>query len=271
MDRFQLQWADFDKNLTSCIKEFRDEDDLCDVTLVCDDDQVKAHKIILSASSTFFQSVIKRNPHAHPLLYIRGIRSEDLKSLLDFMYLGKTEVAQDKVDTFLSLGEELGIKGLAGREQGLKEEEQKNSVENNEERKQAKDNDRFVKHEISVEEDILVTNNISFESIEQSTLEENIENIENEASDMSPDCDVASQVEKLLTKVNIGSGKAGWKCTQCGKYSRFKHNLQKHIEIHIEGLCFPCKHCGRTFKTSNSLNSHSYTNQACRAKRMSAV
>ena len=112
MDQYQLQWNHFEDNLATSFKALRDDCELFDVTLACDDDQVEAHKMILSASSSFFKRIIKRNPHSHPLLYLKGVKVEILKSMLDFMYLGKTNVAQDEVDRFLILGEELGIKGL---------------------------------------------------------------------------------------------------------------------------------------------------------------
>ena len=40
---------------------------------------------------------------------------------MDFIYLGKTRIAQDKVETFLKLGEELGVKGLVRNQLGLQE------------------------------------------------------------------------------------------------------------------------------------------------------
>jgi len=112
MESVQLEWSHFQNNLVSSFKMLREESELYDVTLACDDDQVEAHKVILSASSSFFKNIIKRNPHPHPLLYLKGVKVENLKSLLDFMYLGKTKVAQDQVETFLLLGEDLGVKGL---------------------------------------------------------------------------------------------------------------------------------------------------------------
>jgi len=118
MDNFQLQWNQFEDNLATSFQALRNEGELYDVTLACDDDQVEAHKMILSASSGFFKTIIKRNPHAHPLLYLKGVKIQSLRSLLDFMYLGKTNVAQDQVETFLKLGEELGVKGLVSNQQG---------------------------------------------------------------------------------------------------------------------------------------------------------
>jgi len=111
--------------LATSVKALREESELYDVTLACDDDQIEAHKVILSASSSFFKRIIKRNPHAHPLLYLKGVKVDILTSMLDFMYLGRTSVAQSQVETFLMLGDELGVKGLVRN----KEKEQEEHVE----------------------------------------------------------------------------------------------------------------------------------------------
>ena len=105
MGSFELKWSDFQENLASSFKELREEGDFFDVTLVCGDDQLEAHKFILSASSVFFKSIIKRNPHAHPLIYLKGVKIEDMRALIDFIYLGQTKVSQDDVQAFLALGE----------------------------------------------------------------------------------------------------------------------------------------------------------------------
>ena len=117
MASLELKCSDFGDNLVSVFKDLRMENDLVDITLVCNDGQLKAHKVVLAASSDFFKSIIKINPHPHPLIYFKDVRTDDLNSLLDFIYLGKAKVPEDKVQHFLALGEELGIKGIDGNKQ----------------------------------------------------------------------------------------------------------------------------------------------------------
>ena len=60
-----------------------------DVTLACEDGkQVEAHKVILASSSPFFHNFLKRNKHPHPLIYMRGVKSDDLLAIVDFLILG---------------------------------------------------------------------------------------------------------------------------------------------------------------------------------------
>ena len=111
-DKYCLRWNDFETNISTAFRELRNDQDFFDVTLACDDDQIQAHKIILSACSPFFKSILKRNHHEHPLLYLKGVKYADLVAVLDFMYHGEVHVAQDELNTFLGIAEELKIKGL---------------------------------------------------------------------------------------------------------------------------------------------------------------
>ena len=79
---------------------------------------MEAHKVILSASSPSLKSLLKRNKHAYPLIYMRGMKSEDLLAIVDFLYSGEANIYQDNLDTFLNIAEELKLKGLNGEEGG---------------------------------------------------------------------------------------------------------------------------------------------------------
>ena len=94
-----------------------------DVTLVsADNQQLPAHKVVLSTGSQFFREIFIRNPHPQPLLYLK-LRYCDLLSLMRFIYLGECEVDQRDIDQFLQTAKELRVEGLSS-EDGVKEEEQ---------------------------------------------------------------------------------------------------------------------------------------------------
>jgi len=111
-EKFCLRWNDFENNISSAFKELRDDKSFFDVTLACDDEQIQAHKVILSACSPFFRNILRRNPHQHPLLYLKGVKYSDLQSVLNFMYHGEVNVAQEELNSFLAVAEDLRIKGL---------------------------------------------------------------------------------------------------------------------------------------------------------------
>ena len=117
-EKFCLKWNDFERNISLSFREIREENDFFDVTLACDDEQIRAHKLILSACSPFFKDVLRKNPHQHPLLYLRGIKFRDIQSILQFMYHGEVNVAQEDLNSFLSISEELKVKGLTQGKNG---------------------------------------------------------------------------------------------------------------------------------------------------------
>jgi len=117
-EKFCLRWNDFETNISSAFRELRDDKDFFDVTLACEDEQIQAHKVILSACSPFFRNVLRRNPHQHPLLYLKGVKYTDLQSVLNFMYHGEVNVAQEELNSFLAVAEDLRVKGLTQNQSG---------------------------------------------------------------------------------------------------------------------------------------------------------
>ena len=115
-EKLCLQWNDFQENIRSAFQNLREDSDFSDVTLACEDgQQVEAHKVILAASSPFFQKLLGRNKHPHPLIYMRGVTSDDLKAIVDFLYRGEANVCQENLDSFLAIAKELQLKGLMGK------------------------------------------------------------------------------------------------------------------------------------------------------------
>lgn len=122
-DNFCLRWNDFAENVSGAFKDLRAESDFFDVTLACSDSgarTLQAHKVILSACSNFFKTTFRQqmnaNKHPNPYIYLRGVTYNDLASILDFIYNGEVNVAQEDLNSFLAVAEELQIKGLTNRD-----------------------------------------------------------------------------------------------------------------------------------------------------------
>jgi len=111
-EKFCLRWNDFESHISGSLKDIRDARDFFDVTLVCEEEQLQAHKVIISACSPFFRNILQRNPHQHPLVYLKGVKYAELQSVLNFMYHGEANIAQDDLNSFLAVAEELKVKGL---------------------------------------------------------------------------------------------------------------------------------------------------------------
>merc|ERR1712073_234494 len=108
-----LRWNDFTTNLSSAFNELRGDEDFFDITLITEESEIRCHKLILGACSPHFRNIIRRlSSVQNPAIYLRGVRHEDIKNILEFMYLGMVNVAQEDLDSFLSVAQDLCIKGL---------------------------------------------------------------------------------------------------------------------------------------------------------------
>ena len=71
----------------------RNDKEFSDVTLACEDGtHVEAHKVVLISLSPFFMEILKKNKHSYRLVYMRKVKSENLISILDFLYNGKANL-----------------------------------------------------------------------------------------------------------------------------------------------------------------------------------
>ena len=76
-------------------QKLQKENDLCDITLGCEDRQIKTHKFVISAFSPVLRNILKLHQNPHPLIYLRKVRYINQKNLITFMYQGEVEVAED--------------------------------------------------------------------------------------------------------------------------------------------------------------------------------
>ena len=100
--------------MSSSFTKLRQKSEFFDVTLSCDHgkSEIQAHKVILAACSPFFHRVLARNPHQNPLIYLKGVDYDNLEAVINFMYQGEVNVAQEDLNGFLGVAQELAVKGL---------------------------------------------------------------------------------------------------------------------------------------------------------------
>ncbi|KAK9509175.1 hypothetical protein O3M35_006547 [Rhynocoris fuscipes] len=90
-----------------------ERESFCDVTLACEGKTLRAHKIMLSACSTYFDSIFSKHEDKDPIVILKDVKFEDIKALVEFMYKGEIYVENSQLNTLLQTAEELRIKGLA--------------------------------------------------------------------------------------------------------------------------------------------------------------
>ena len=248
-EKLCLQWNDFGENITSSFKELREDRELTDVTLACEDgQQIEVHKVVLASSSPFFMDLLKKNKHPHPLIYMKGLKPTDLVAIIDFLYHGEANVFQENLETFLAVAEEFRLKGLTGGAEAEKEtSSQLRELPS-------------VKKEASRK----VTQLLSEPNIEGSTLENysNDKTVALSTDKISVELqELDEQIRSMITKSDIstsnGQGKMAT-CNVCGKQGPLKH-MPQHIEAnHITGVTHACEICGKISRSRQLLSKHKH-------------
>lgn len=111
--QFCLRWNNYQTNLTNVFDQLLQSESFVDVTLACDGHSVKAHKMVLSACSPYFQALFFDNPCQHPIVIMKDIKWPELKAAVEFMYKGEINVSQEQIGPLLKVAESLKIRGLA--------------------------------------------------------------------------------------------------------------------------------------------------------------
>ena len=111
--KYEIKSTTFPDQLIGIFRDLGEERNFADVTLVSDDQiQTPAHKVVLSACSPVLKALLVNNPHSHPLLYLRGIKQDNLQALLNFMYFGETQILEDKMNDFFNAAKDLKVKEI---------------------------------------------------------------------------------------------------------------------------------------------------------------
>ena len=219
------------------------------MTLACEDGhQIEAHKVILSLSSPVFENLLKRNKHNHPMIHMRGMKSEDLVAIIDFLYCGEANVNQENLDSFLAIAEELKLKGLMGQDT-LDDTIQKSKVIPKKEHLGGKRNEgQVIKTEQTSSTSRSNDKSIAIPNYVSGDLKELDEKVK-------------SMMEKTSNMMKSGATQAYiYKCKVCGKEGA-GIAIRDHIEAnHMEGIALPCNNCGKAFRSRQSLRHHKCNN-----------
>ena len=177
---------------------------------------------------------------------MRGLKSSDLVSVVDFLYQGEVNILQDDLNDFLSLAEELQLKGLVGAEYKIEEKFQNHTI------KQIHKLKTYVTPKVlkfAKEE-----NNVVFESPPSTFNTTNLETTQ--IAQISGNEDLKQKMDELIEQNGDN-----WSCKVCGKVAnkavgQWKRNLQRHTQIHMEGLLYTCNLCAKEFKCKIYLDNH---------------
>ena len=248
-----LQWNDFKENIISAFGDLRQDKEFTDVTLACEDgQQVEVHKVVIVASSPFFQNILKRNKHPHPLIFMRGVMSENLLAMVDFFYHGEANVYQENLDSFLVLARELQLKGLQGNQ--TEEEAEIISQPTYKKSQTISSKYRSATNQFSVNKDA-VNDAELVQVVSEKALLPTVQ--------ATISCTDVESLDQQVKSMMAFSEKNGPKrqgrlriCKACGKEGSMS-NIMHHIEAnHIAGISLSCDLCGQVLGTRDALRQH---------------
>ena len=241
-EKLCLKWTDFQNLMQVSFGELRTDNDFTDVTLACEDQSIKAHKVVLSACSPFFKKLLKTHPHPHPLIYMNGMKSNSLVAIIDFLYLGEANVSQEELDSFLALAEELQLKGLVGNSKNVKVTGQPTETFNHTERKP----------------DVIEMRDVPESGASQNVFQNEVKSFEGRVV-MTYQQKPSSRIEPAtMAKIEsmIERRIDGKYCRNCGYTSNHTSHMKEHVEKHIEGLEYPCTLCNKVLRSSLAFREH---------------
>ncbi|CAG9112244.1 hypothetical protein JYU34_001527 [Plutella xylostella] len=115
-EHYSLRWNNHQAHLLRAFEALLHAETLVDVTLVCAERRVRAHKVLLGACSPLFRRIFSENPCKHPVIVLKDFQGWEVQAVVDFMYRGEVSVAQEQLGTVIRAGESLQVRGLAEHE-----------------------------------------------------------------------------------------------------------------------------------------------------------
>ena len=160
-----------------------------------------------------------------------------------YIYNGEVQIFPKNLDRFLSIAQRLKLEGLIRNDDDVKDgecSESKRVAEKNEETDVPSKNFQSLK---KARQKQSLPDDVKMEKVIVPLSSNDVSEMQNTVN------------QYIEEKCEDGSVQ----CTVCGKVdvSRNKwQNLRSHIETHLEGFLFPCQLCGKTFRSTNSYNTH---------------
>jgi len=123
-EQYCLKWTNYQRNVTTSFKALLDNEEFIDVTISAEGLSCPAHRVVLSASSPYFRDLLGGlKAWQHPVLVLKDIPHVDIVAILDFIYNGKVDISQDKLQSFLRTAQFLQISGLVEENGNCREDQ----------------------------------------------------------------------------------------------------------------------------------------------------
>ena len=258
---YNLIWQSYPDHLREMMQNMMQADNFTDVTIVTDDKKlIKAHRNILSACSPVLNDILLKMDFQtnHPFIYLRGIQSSEMESILQFIYQGEAKFAEYRLNEFLSASQSLEIKQLSKNA----ESEKKQLGTPLADQCEYMINETYLKRKDFTED--TEENNDKNEDLADDTGEENekyqqlTENNKEERNDENQDLTEDTEISTLNTSPSMKGDQLErqYKCDKCEKQFINKYRLNFHIKNTHSNVKFACNYCHKQFNQKVSMKIH---------------
>ncbi|XP_076222212.1 uncharacterized protein LOC116434039 isoform X32 [Nomia melanderi] len=116
--QFCLRWNNHQSTLIQNFDTLLESGTLVDCTLAAEGKYLKAHKVVLSACSPYFEGLLSQHYDKHPVFILKDVKFKELKAMMDYMYRGEVTISRDQLAALVNAAESLQIKGLSESKTG---------------------------------------------------------------------------------------------------------------------------------------------------------
>ena len=240
--KFNLIWRAYTDHLREMLHNMMTSNELTDVTLVSEDrKQFKAHKVVLSATSTVFESIISQSSLSNAIIYLRGIQSHEIESILEFIYLGKATFYEDRMNEFLNVAKSLDIK----------------EISKDIEAPESDNHDDVEEKEFEQTHELPVYNDVDKKILENDIQEEKQIRSKFDNKYQCEECNYkATRLFNLRQHIEGIHDGVKYPCKHCNYTATRVSHLQRHIKSIHNGVKYPCKQCNYKAKDPSNLQRH---------------
>nr|CAI5866157.1 unnamed protein product [Callosobruchus analis] len=246
INQFAVNWNNHMNHVKQAFDDLWSNSELTDVTLYADGKKIGAHRMLLSACSSYFRDLFRAFPQEHPIVVLKGVNYVVLTHILKFIYNGEVSVDSEVFDRFLQTAEYLQISGLSERE----------NVGNNVKSTDEKPEQEEIKHKVrrrkrkssnSLPDETLLKEIKQEDEVKDADRDEYIVDQDLESS-LTPDIKIESEeheappMDEQLLPMENSTENNSLKCPICSKVFSHPYSLHHHKPVHMGRTQCPICH-----------------------------
>ncbi|XP_063976267.1 zinc finger and BTB domain-containing protein 18.3-like [Diachasmimorpha longicaudata] len=107
-----LQWPGHAASITERFSGLLARQALVDVTLLCQNQELRVHKLVLASCSLYFEEMLEQDLGQEPTIILNDLDFNILKAMIEFMYCGETTIAHCHLQSLLNAAQVFRVKHL---------------------------------------------------------------------------------------------------------------------------------------------------------------